>query len=49
MKYIVECIGNDKVKVNNNYIHDLDSFVQCLKDDNKRIKERGLHFAYNGE
>jgi hypothetical protein len=49
MIYKVECIGDDKVRVNGTHIHTLDTFIQFLKDENKRIKERRHHFAYNGE
>jgi hypothetical protein len=45
----VKFIGNDKVLVNDTNIHTLDTFIQFVQDENKRKKERSLHFAYNGE
>jgi hypothetical protein len=44
----VNIIEKDKVKVNNEIWH-IDSFIQFLQDENKRIYERSTHFAYNGE
>lgn len=48
MVWLVKCLGDGKVLINGTAIHDLDSFIECLKDEDKRIKSC-LSFPYNGE
>jgi hypothetical protein len=45
----IKPIGNNKYKINGENIWKYDSVCEYLKDCNKHIDERSIHFAYNGE
>jgi hypothetical protein len=49
MRYNVKPIGNGLCIINDTYKHNLEDFIQTLRDLDKQINERGQSHPYNGE